>query len=529
MILKPDPIKLRSLDQLDLPLAWKRVCRWSRSSMRDVPDRLPYELMRKMYKPHPEMYAEHVLDPAMIVFASKKSGTARPFMRLGPRDMLLYQALVDRLARPIERRLASVGVVCAYRQTQTRNDDMFFRTPRFADYASIVRGTAQDGVSSHVLKADISGYYMHIRPDTLAAKLAEIDADPDVVEDLSGLISAWNDAGLLGLPQGLQPSSPLANVYLASLDDLLDNRKYARFNDDFHVFCHCYSDAVRLRDDVEEHLYKLGLTLSAEKTKVMLASEVPDDLPSGRELVDSKVKSRWREIVEFAALVTADYEEPEEPEHDQIEIETVVAIYEQIATAIETGEFPPGTRTALSECFRRMRDQKTTEGLAQIPVLLSRCPDLMGTALEYVAACGSVAEGEVQKLFEYVCDPSRSFRDQEKIQISAASLKISSDGSGYLGERFALQAIKDDHPLVRARAVLAWGYHSDSAALSTADSYWARASGQFKAYAIASIQAKDEKARDQLFEKWLSSVNSRRPFAQVVESIRKERLKWSRI
>lgn len=99
-----EDVQLRSLDMLDLPLAWRRLLFRVRRFI-DVPDRLPFEILDRLTEHRLSLRADHHLRPVHTVMATKGSGTVRPFARLSPLDLLLYQALVDALAPDIEAAL----------------------------------------------------------------------------------------------------------------------------------------------------------------------------------------------------------------------------------------------------------------------------------------------------------------------------------------------------------------------------------------------------------------------------------------
>jgi hypothetical protein len=130
-------MKIRSYDDLNFPLAWKRLLRWVGEGQPDVADRLPFEVLKRLFgergpTPSPDQH----LQPVTLVFSPKKSATSRPLVRLSSRDLLLYQALVDRLAPDIEGALPPRDVVFAYRQTLGREHDAFAGTPSREDYAT---------------------------------------------------------------------------------------------------------------------------------------------------------------------------------------------------------------------------------------------------------------------------------------------------------------------------------------------------------------------------------------------------------
>lgn len=105
-------MRIRSHGTLDFPLAWRRVRGWARGGGADIPDRLPFEILDRLYPEvgPPAPVAHHHVAPVTLVTSSKKSGLARPFARLSPTDLTLYQALVDRLAPSIEAVLAPRNV-----------------------------------------------------------------------------------------------------------------------------------------------------------------------------------------------------------------------------------------------------------------------------------------------------------------------------------------------------------------------------------------------------------------------------------
>jgi CRISPR-associated protein Cas1 len=71
-----------------------------------------------------------------------------------------------------------------------------------------------------------------------------------------------------GLPQGAPVSPILANLYLDSLDEVVEAAGFrmVRYGDDFLVLCRGADDVARARAVVEEELERLRLSLAPEKT-----------------------------------------------------------------------------------------------------------------------------------------------------------------------------------------------------------------------------------------------------------------------
>jgi hypothetical protein len=112
------------LVELDTELAWRRIIWWARRRL-EVPDRLPFEVVERLVPGGPPLREEHHLRPILIVMATKGSGTVRPFVRINPLDLLLYQALVDRLAVAMEQALQPPDRVFAYRQNLEGTENQF--------------------------------------------------------------------------------------------------------------------------------------------------------------------------------------------------------------------------------------------------------------------------------------------------------------------------------------------------------------------------------------------------------------------
>src|SRR6202035_2622099 len=156
---------------------------------------------------------------------SKRSGTSRPFVRKSPRDVLLYQALLDRLAADIENALPARDVVFAYRQTVDADENAFAGTPGRAAYHQRMEEMLEDPLRvTYSVTTDVAGYFFHVDIDELERLLLSLSSEVDVVRDVAELLRGWQTLGVRGLPQGLRPSSPLGNVFLLPLDRMLSEQ-----------------------------------------------------------------------------------------------------------------------------------------------------------------------------------------------------------------------------------------------------------------------------------------------------------------
>jgi RNA-directed DNA polymerase len=128
---------------------------------------------------------------------------------------------------------------------------------------------------THVLDADIQGFFDNLPHQVIMAALAAEVADGNIL----GLVQRFLKAGVMeegafqptwkGTPQGDVISPLLANIALNSLDWRLHNAGYrfVRYADDFVVLCQTESQVQEAVALVQQQLTSLGLSLSAEKTK----------------------------------------------------------------------------------------------------------------------------------------------------------------------------------------------------------------------------------------------------------------------
>ena len=123
---------------------------------------------------------------------------------------------------------------------------------------------------SHVIIADISGYYESINITTLMSDLQTALADNDVVNLLKNCLDRWAQSTDRGIPQGYAPSDFLGKLYLNSVDLNLKAMEYdhLRYVNDIRIFCKDEVEAKKALVDLTELLRKRGLSLQSAKTKV---------------------------------------------------------------------------------------------------------------------------------------------------------------------------------------------------------------------------------------------------------------------
>jgi RNA-directed DNA polymerase len=132
------------------------------------------------------------------------------------------------------------------------------------------------GGYTHVVDADLKGYFDSIPHPLLKERIEERISDGRLLELLAGWLKQdivkglerWTPAG--GTPQGAVISPLLANLYLHPLDERMTKLGYrmVRYADDFVILCESAEQAHAALAEVRAWVEANGLTLHPDKTHI---------------------------------------------------------------------------------------------------------------------------------------------------------------------------------------------------------------------------------------------------------------------
>ena len=509
-------ITLRSLEKLDLDAAWRRTLYRARARVADVPDRLPFEVVDRFWSATggPTLQRAHEVRPSLRVPATKAAQpTARPFVRLHPRDLMLYQALVDALIVNIEANLGSRDEIFGYRMSPPEKDDPFDGTPSWIDFRATLHQLAMNEFDGYVLECDVSSYFMNIDVAELGRRLLEAMCDGDVVRDLEALLEHWRHEGIRGLPQGVPPSSPLANFFLARADNIIRqaNLPFVRFMDDIAVITPTYQSARRILDELEAHLYGEGLSLGGGKTKISRVENVLSRLTPEDE-VEFFIES-IRDAGEYA---------PDDAELQELQLEQVCAIFDRAHQALADDDY---RRSEFTFAFQQLARHKSPHAVAALPGVLLRMPGLTAPACRYLETVASSSPAAVLATLEKITD-ARFHRSQEWLHLLRACQRLPSDTGIEIAPRLKDLAETHVHELVRARALLSWGRLSHADEFDLVDSFMEKEGRRWYSYAVVAVQGKETSGRNTRYDEWGKEGRS---LAWLVDSVRGQPFAWSKI
>jgi len=134
---------------------------------------------------------------------------------------------------------------------------------------------------THVVDADLKGYFDSIPHEPLMARVAAKVSDGKVLSLVRAFLSQGIFEGLEtwtpeeGTPQGAVISPLLSNLYLDPLDHLMAQGGYemVRYADDFVLLCRSAEEAQNALERVRAWCRDAGLTLHPEKTRVVDATQ----------------------------------------------------------------------------------------------------------------------------------------------------------------------------------------------------------------------------------------------------------------
>jgi len=212
----------------------------------------------------------------------------RHSIELGPIDRIVYQALVDPLVEILDPRFSDRSF--SHRLRGPRESFMFLHgVSQWKKFCEAIRFATEELATPFVVETDVAQYFENIWFGTLNTQLESM-LGTGLDERLRGVLAAlracwrkWSPHGRWSLPQNVDASSFLGNVYLDRFDQEVGRRwNHFRYMDDVRIVVGSEADARRALQDVVICLRGLGLGVNAQKTRIVRPDEVaaqyaPDD------------------------------------------------------------------------------------------------------------------------------------------------------------------------------------------------------------------------------------------------------------
>jgi hypothetical protein len=369
---------------------------------------LKSELERGRYRP----------DEATFIFVPKGMFATRPAALMSLADRTVYAALVESLRERIEKALQGESIVMWPRGVSTSTHWKEF------ERAPLAHG------SSHIVRADISGFYESIPHEALRDVLLRTTGRAEEVAALIEFLGAVMGAAR-GIPQGYDGSDPLATAYLSSIDAEMvrHDLNYVRHGDDIRIGATDFPKARRALFLLERAVRRAGLLLNGTKSTIVRRATYEKALTATEQAIDS-TRQRLRELKREQLLEDEDklaevMKEADREQlawdffyHHSVDLDEVIAALanelepDDIVVAetlfAETIARAPGKKRPLpSDVFHqrittaltRLAAGKSLAALSEVPEVMTTFPDKSDVVFSYL---NSIAAKDPQAVIRTV-------------------------------------------------------------------------------------------------------------------------------
>ena len=282
----------------DLRVAWRRVKRDHRSRRTFVThpfeialidqdleswiSELESKIENESYRPGP---CEYINIP-------KPQGSVRPGAILSLEDHVIFEANLQSAREALASAFTINGRQpdYAYRLRDKRDHAEWFQ-PHFDlwqsfDADSVAR--IDTGSKSHVVVADIAGYYENINLSQLGSDLRSQKVDEKCIASIMTSLRRWASVVDRGVPQGISAADLLGKLYLCRVDETLVGHgfDFVRWVDDYRIFCSTEREARQALILLIETLRARGLTIQTAKTCIIDAERARFQFNEVHELIE---------------------------------------------------------------------------------------------------------------------------------------------------------------------------------------------------------------------------------------------------
>lgn len=218
---------------------------------------------------------------AEFIHVPKPGFATRPAALLTLVDRIVYEALVDKIKKPIEKKLVT---------------DVHVMWPR-ADYNAKKRWSEFETAPLHsndeyIVSIDVTAFYDSIDHLILEDTIVSITGEDDISHVVSTFLTKIMGINR-GLPQGILASDTLATLYLQPLDSamLRAGLSYWRHGDDIRISVKDISLGRKAIATAEIELRKIGLVLNSSKCLIQSAEIYESHLKETSKAHD-KIKAK---------------------------------------------------------------------------------------------------------------------------------------------------------------------------------------------------------------------------------------------
>lgn len=356
--------------------------------------------------------------PAPPTVMPKPHWLDRPVVLLSFVDQLIYQHIgllclpeVAPLLRWSEKSIRFSHWFCETGRNWFRDSFTGWKT---FDRASVEK--ANDG-ATHVLVADIAGYYENIDIGRLVQELRAHGVAPEPTTLLSTCLNKWAGARGKGIPQTYSPSHLYGEFFLNSVDRAISSEgiSHLRYLDDLRVFCKSELDARRALLRLSELLRTRGLNLHSAKTEILPAREARSRFSHVHFALRRVSVAIAREIDDISPYATpnqlARYLQDADPDNPFPEV------VGRAWLAFVSGQFGDFDKTLFHYLLARLADSSSTAALGYTIQTLTARPEETHWCLRYLGKIKSTLGANEQEQVAAVLTGSDTIYEYQRYLI----------------------------------------------------------------------------------------------------------------
>lgn len=200
------------------------------------------------------------------------------------KDRIMYMAMVGELAEKLDQAMTSKTYSARFNKFSSdglilNGVEQWKKLKHQLNIEANAKTRTTEFKHGCLIEVDILNFYDNINIKLLATKIRRVcktSNDFQVINQLEIFLDIISEQNTTGLPQNSDASSLLATFYLNQVDVFMTNHSssYYRFMDDIKIFCKDKYEARRLLQLLEFELKRCGLSINAQKTKIL---ELTDD------------------------------------------------------------------------------------------------------------------------------------------------------------------------------------------------------------------------------------------------------------
>jgi hypothetical protein len=229
---------------------------------------------------------------ATVVYQPKRSGVLRPLTILSLQDLIVYQAIVNRIAAAFEADQQKHALTKSFGAIFAGTSSPFFYRSWKRSYRAYNRGisAAFKIGNDYIADFDLVSFYELIDHNLLKTCLEQRVKNAELIDLLLKCLRRWTsdkagDHMWHGVPQGPEPSAFLAECFLFRFDRMaFKDIRYFRYVDDIRMMARDEVPIRRALLRLDLASKELGLVPQAQKIecrRVSDLSEVLKTIPSG--------------------------------------------------------------------------------------------------------------------------------------------------------------------------------------------------------------------------------------------------------